>query len=465
MKRLNFNHQRFPGKLSKSQVILLLLLGIVIMYTIFPPVNAGNQDPKITASKIVAPVIKKVFDNGLTLLIKPNPANEVISVKAFVRMGAIYESVSRRGLSKLMQSILVKGTATRSAKDIVFETESAGASIDAGLVDSGYGHVSLRTTSIGFERSLPVFLDILQHPSFPVIEFEKERQLMLQQLTTAYDHPATEAYLNFRTLFYGDHPVGIRQEEIAKIVTTFTRDDLADWYRKTYIPNNMVISIVGKINPQIIEKIFQDSLGDWSNGKSLESTSTAVPSSAEDRQTVKIRDSQALFMILGYPAPLLSSEDSPVMSVINYILGGDMGSRLFVELRDKKGLAYNISTDYYASIYPSHIYAFMATAPENYPAAKNGIIAEFKRLTDELVPAEELQTAKQALKGRFLMSHETNASQADYLGSYELLGVRYQHDQEYPELIDKVTAVEIQRVARKYFTHYSLSVLSPVKVD
>jgi predicted Zn-dependent peptidase len=458
--------------IKKSQIQWVVGL-VILTILIFPNLQSlalAETDKKtdIETNPIVKnsnPIIKQVFDNGLVLLIKPNPANEVVSVNAFIRMGAIYEPGNQRGLSKLMQNVLIKGTTTRSAKDIVFETESVGASIDAGLVDSGYGHLSLRTTLIGLDCSLPVFLDILQNPVFPIIEFEKEKQIMLQQLATAYDQPALEAYLNFRTLFYGDYPIGIRQEEIAKMVAKLTRDDLVAWYQKTYIPNNMVISIVGNINPRVIEKTFQDSLGKWLKGKELPSTSSAMPSFEDDRQIVKTRNSEASFLVLGYPAPVLSGDDNPTMSVINYILGGDMGSRLFVELRDKNGLAYDVSTEYYASNYPSNIFAFMATAPENYQAAKTGIIAEFKRLTTQLVPAEELQAAKQALKGRFLMSHETNASQSDHLGGYELLGVGYQYDQTYPQLIDKVTAADIQRVAQKYFAHYSLSVLTPVKVD
>lgn len=461
-----------PGKplLKGLWLIVAGFLGAGLIYVHMQlPVNAGTNpvngaSKNNTANNKTPIIIKQVFDNGLVLLIKPNPANEVVSVQALIRMGGIYESQSKRGISKLMQQVLLKGTATRDAKSIVLETESVGASIDAGLADSGYGSVALKTTLPGFERSLPVFLDILQNPSFPPQEFVKEKQLMLQQLNTANDHPATTAYVNFNNLFYGGYPVGMKPEEIAQKVRLLTRDDLVAWYQKTYIPNNMVISIVGNVDPQQISKIFQDSLGGWARGSQLAVTSATVPPFEEDRQIIKTRDSQALFMILGYPAPDIFSEDYPAMKVINYILGGDMGSRLFVELRDKKGLAYSVSTEYYPSNYPANIYAFIATAPENYRLAREGIIAEFKRLTTELVRPEELKSAKQALKGGFLIGHETNASQGKYLGSFELLGLGYQYDETYPGVIDKVTATDIQRVACKYFSHYVLSVLTPEAV-
>ncbi len=462
-----------PGRLQNRGLWLIVaafLLAGLIYFQLQLPVNAGTNPPvgstaKTNATKNKTPVvIKQVFDNGLILLIKPNSANEVVSVQALIRMGAIYEPQSKRGISKLLQQVLLKGTATRDAKGIVLETESVGASIDAGLADSGYGSVSLKTTLAGLERSLPVFLDIIQNPSFPPREVAKEKQLMLQQLTAMNDRPATAAYLNFSNLFYSGYPVGMKPEEIAQKVRLLTRDDLVAWYQKTYIPNNMVVSIVGNVDPQQISKIIQDVFGGWPKGNEPVVTSAIVPSFDEDHQIIKTRDSQALFMILGYPAPDIFSEDYPAMKVIGYILGGDMGSRLFVELRDKKGLAYNVNTDYYPSNYPSNIYAFIATAPENYRSAREGIIAEFKRLTTEQVLPEELNSAKQALKGSFLMGHETNANQGRYLGSFELLGLGYQYDQAYPEVIDKVTAADIQRVARKYFTHYVLSVITPAAV-
>jgi predicted Zn-dependent peptidase len=457
------------GKVCARVILAGFLWAGLIYFLTQLPVNAGvnptGGTSKTTVAKSSAPIIvKQVFDNGLTMIVKPNPANEVVSVQALIRMGGIYEPQSKRGLSKLMQQVLLKGTTTRGAKEIVLETESVGASIDAGLADSGYGSVSLKTTLAGFEQSLPVFLDILKNPAFGPREFAKEKQLMLQQLTATNDDPADTAYLNFRSLFYGDYPLGMKSEEIAKMVGLLTRDDLVDWYQKTYVPNNMVISIVGNVDPERMSKIFQDALGAWTKGKGPTITSAVVSPLDHDRQIIKTRDSQAIFMILGYPAPDIFSGDYPAMEVLNYVLGGDMGSRLFVELRDKKGLAYNVSTGYYPSNYPSNIFAFMATAPRNYNSAREGIINEFRRITTEPVSPEELKNAKQALKGSFLMSHETNASQGRYLGSFELLGLGYQYGQTYPGLIDKVTAEDIQRVARKYFRHYVLSVLTPVTV-
>jgi predicted Zn-dependent peptidase len=453
------------GISDRAQQAWIRLITVLAIFTIC--LLPFSNQPLAAATTIHADssqVIKKVLANGLTILIKPSAANEVVVVDAFLRMGAIYETQNQRGISKLVQRILTKGTATRNAQDIVYQTESVGASIDANIDSYSYGSVSLKTTHDGFDTGLKVFLDVLLNPSFPEKEVIKEKQLMIEQLLTSTDQPTSVVFQNFLALFYGDHPMGMKPETISQNVATITREDILTWYHKIYTPSNMVISIVGQVDPDVIAKILQESLGKLAKGEEPTPVSAVAPSLEDDQQIMKTRDSQAVFMVLGYPTPEIASQDYPVMGVINYILGSDMGSRLFVELRDKRGLAYNVSTGYDAANYPTYIYAFMATAPKNYPEAKKGIIKEFRRLTTEPVPEHELEVAKVALKGGYLMGHETNADQSRFLGSYELLKLGYPYDDDYPHLIDKVTADDVLRVAAHYFKHYSLSAISPVEV-
>jgi zinc protease len=443
---------------SRRFGIFTLLIALILLANFYQPVAADSIEPYQTA------VIKKIFPNGLTLLIKPNAANEVVVVNAFARMGAFYETPEQRGISKLMQRVLIKGTSTRSAQDIVYQTESLGASIDSQIDSFSSGSVSLKTTLDGLDAGLQVFLDILMHPSFTAKEITKEKELMIQQLSSTTDQPTGEAFQNFLELFYGNQPLGMKSEAIAKNVATMTRKDILAWYRRIYVPGNMVISIVGKVDPEQIEATLLKTLGMMNKGKVPGQVAASLPSRETDQQQNSTRESQAVFMILGYPAPRIDSPDYPVMGVINYILGSDMGSRLFTELRDKKGLAYNVSTGYEAANYPSYLYAFMATAPANFAAAKAGILKEFARLITEPVPEHELEIAKIALKGGYLLEHETNLSQSRFLGSYELMGLGYLYDDAYPHMIESVTAADVQKVAAKYFRHYSLSVVSPVKI-
>ena len=142
-----------------------------------------------------------------------------------------------------------------------------------------------------------------------------------------------------------------------------------------------------------------------------------------------------------------------------------MGSRLFSKLRDQQGLAYSVNSGYWKAEVGSSIYVFMATAPENYRTARDGIIAEFDRLIKEPVPTSELEAAKRSANGQYLMSHETNAAQGSFLARYEFLGLGYSYDDIYPQLIEAVTPADIQRVASQYFKHYCLSVVTPEELQ
>lgn len=451
------------GRKRVIKSLLALLLALTVFNIGFTKDCAWADSNQFLSGNYSAAVIKKVFTNGLTLLIKVNPANDVVAVNLMVKMGPKYEPLEKLGVSSLMQRVITKGTTTMNAQEIAMKTEATGSSISAGT-GSGSGNLILRTTRSGLESSLPIFLDLVQNPAFPEEEVAKEKEIRLQQLATAGDQPTNIVFNNYFKLFYGAHPDGALPEEVAKTTAGLTREDLITWHRRTYVPENMVISVVGKVEPERIITAFAESLGELPRGAEPLRLWSEVP--AKDRNLVSInqKKTEALFMVLGYPAPDYHSEDAPVMEVLTEVLGGGMGSRLFSKLRDAQGLAYSVNAGYWKSQVGSSIYVFIATAPENYRSVREGIIAEFDRLIKEPVPSSELDKAKRSVKGQYLMRHETNAAQGSFLAQYELLGFGYKYDDIYPQLIEKVTPADLQRVASRYFKNYCLSVSTPVEL-
>jgi zinc protease len=421
---------------------------------------AGNGPVQAQPTKI----FREILPNGLTLIVKPNSANEVVAVDVFLKSGPLYETPDQRGISSLTQRVLIRGSATRSAREIAVETESVGAELTAG-VGNEYGYVSLSTTRAGLDKGLEVLLDVLQHPSFTESELEKERQMLVEMLAAREDRPFEAAYTGFINLFYAGHPFGTRTGDLIRTVGNLTKADLESWYKKVYVPNNMVVSIVGKVNPAAVGKLIKNSLGKLSKGVILQMTAPAVKPAPQDRVINAEKKTNATFLVLGYPAPALQSKDAVVMEVVNRILGGGGEARLYMELREKRGLAYTVYSDYVKMSGQSYICAIMATNPNNFKAARDGIVKEFKRLTTTPVPAAELNAAKRAVKGSYMMSQETNSAQSGLLGRYELLGFGYQYDQKFPRLIGRVTAADVKRVARKYFRHYTMGVISATKID
>ncbi len=456
--KLNKIHRSFGLKL-----FLILLLTLAVLTTGFNEKSALAGSDRSAPGNYSASVIKKVFANGLTLLIKPNPANEVVAVNLILKMGLNYEPLDKLGVSSLTQRVLTKGTTTMNATKIAEKTEATGSFIGAGI-GAGSGNVTLRTTVSGLESSLPIFLDLIQNPSFPVEEVTKEKAIRLQQLAGADDQPTNIVFNNYFKLLYGSHPNGALPEEVAETTARLTREDLISWHRRTYVPENMIVSVVGKVEPETVIASFAQTLGKLPKGSEPLQLWSRIPAKDRNLLSIKEKNTEGLFMALGYPAPDYRSKDAPVMDVLTEILGGGMGSRLFNELRNKRGLAYSVNSGYWKTEVGSSIYVFMATAPENYRAAKDGIIAEFDKLIKEPVPISELETAKRSVKGQYLMSHETNAAQGSFLARHEFLGFGYSYDDIYPQLVEEVTPADLQRVASQYFKNYCLSVLTPVEL-
>jgi zinc protease len=424
------------------------------------PTRPQPANPRVTALQIV----KTVLPNGLTLLVKPTAANEVVALNLLVRSGPLYETMAQRGISSLTQQVLIRGSKTRTAQEIALATESVGAELTAGL-GSGYGYLALTTTTSGLDPALDILLDLLQQPSFAETEIAKEKKMLIENLAAREDQPFDAAYLNFMELFYAGHPYGVKTADLIAAVQKITRDDLVEWYQKVYVPQNMVISIVGKVDPRVIKQRLTAALGKLAVGKLPPLTVTPLQRQTKDVMEFKQRATQGLFLVLGYPAPQLTAKETLAMEVINRILGGGSEGRLYTELREKRGLVYTVYTGYEKLNGKSHICAVMATAPRNYQAARDQVVQEFQRLTRELVTARELATAKQAIRGSYLMSHETNTAQSQILGRYELNGLGYAYDQRFPQLIGQVTAADVKRVAQKYFKHYTMGVVAGQAVE
>jgi zinc protease len=443
--------------------LLVLLFGLMLGMTqaaLKKPSRSQSTNTRVTATQIV----KTVLPNGLTFLVKPTAANEVVALHLLVRSGPLYETREQRGISALTQQVLIRGSKSRNAREIALATESIGAELTAGL-GSGYGYVSLKTTTGGWDTALNILLELIREPKFPAGEFTKEQKMLTASLAAREDQPFVAAYFQFMELFYAGHPYGVKTADLIATVQKLTRDDLVAWYRKVYIPQNMVISIVGKVDPAAIRQRLAATLGKLPAGKPPQITETASARPDQDVLEFKQRATQGLFLVLGYPAPALNTRDSLAMDVLNRILGGGSEARLYTEVREKRGLAYTIYTGYEKRTDGAHLCAIMATAPQNYQAVRDQVVQEFQRLAKQPVTAGELAQAKQALRGSYLMRHETNAAQSLILGSCELNGLGYEYDQKYPQLLQQVTAADIKRVARKYFLHYTMGVVAGQPVE
>ncbi|MEO0770798.1 MAG: pitrilysin family protein, partial [Cyanobacteria bacterium J06649_4] len=200
--------------------------------------------------------LRVVLPNGLTVIAIENPVADIVAARMFVRAGHGYETAKNSGLFGLLTAVLTKGTARKNALDIAEVVESIGASFGADVA-SDYSIVSLKTVSADFETVLALAAEVLQQPSFPEDEIELERRLILQSLKSIKEQPFSVAYNHLREAIYAGHPYGLSNAQTEICMADFSREDLLGAHRTYFRPDNMVITVVGRISPSLSVKLIE----------------------------------------------------------------------------------------------------------------------------------------------------------------------------------------------------------------
>ncbi len=401
-----------------------------------------------------------ILPNGLKLILREDHASEVVALQAFVGTGARAEPAELAGIATLTSRLLLRGTKTRTEEQIFEEIENLGAHLNQDILPD-MAHVSLVATRTTLDRALPIYLDVLLNPAFAPEEIERAKAELIKELQALADRNFSVIYDNFQKALYGDHPYGRfpTPESIARI----TREDILNFYQRYHVPNNMTIVAVGAFDRAKLLAILRAKLRGLPKGsEELPLRPQTVQFDlVENRSVEAAKRSNLTWLVLGYPAPAVSSPDYPAMKLLNAIIGGGMSSRLFSELREKRGLAYSTGAFYPSRAEDSHLVTYIIALPQNADTARQGILEILQQIKERGVPEEELERAKSYVIGNYRIEHERAERRAWYLGWYETLGVGYQMDAQYPELIRGLTSEDIQRVAQQYLQYYVLSTLGP----
>lgn len=411
-------------------------------------------------------VHRAVLANGLVVLMVENPAADIVSARIFTRVGSRYEQPEQAGVSHLLSAVLTKGTERLSSQDIAEQVESVGASLGADAA-ADYCLLSMKTVSADFPEILGLAAEILRSPSFPDSEVELERRLTLQGIRSMQEQPFAIAQKQLRQAMYQAHPYGLPGLGTEATVSQLTRSDLLHHHQTYFRPDNMVISIAGRIVPEEALALVDTMFGDWQVPQQPDGQGAAFPSltlpslSADPYRTVTVQDTQQAIVMLGYLTPAVQSADYMGLKLLNTYLGNGLSSRLFVELREKQGLAYEVSAFYPTRLDTSQFVVYMGTAPGNAAIALDGLKREVDRLGQVLLSDEELQAAKNKLLGQYALGKQTNAQLAQIFGWYETLGLGIEFDQTFQADIAAITAEEAQQLARRYFGEPYVSLVGP----
>lgn len=373
----------------------------------------------------------------------------IVAVKMIFPGGNREESQDKLGVGTLLQRVWTSGTPHFNSKQIAYQLDSLGASIN-GYVGRHTMGLSVEFLSKQWSAVKPLLSEILLHPTFPQDEFETEKEILLQDIRSERDTPGQICQLNFVNSLYENHPYGRSSLGKESTVASLTTQDLKDFYRDFIHQSEVVVSTVGHFDKGSWEMEIAELLHQLpKEGKKAQKS---FPLKRKENLSVVLAKKEPLsqsHMIIGFLGPDLHNPDRFALKLLNSCLSGQ-GGRLFLELRDKQSLAYTVAPLHSENPDAGMFGVYIGCSPEKLPIAIHGIRKELEKTLDKAMSAKELARAKQYWIGRFELEMQRFSSQSMIFGLDEAYGLGYDYSLKIADKIKSITAEEIRQTAEKY---------------
>lgn len=408
-----------------------------------------------------ADITRVTLAGGITLLVKEVHSTPVVAMYAAFPGGLRFEDQGKNGIGAFTATLLARGTETMSRAQLARELEMMAGGVGgySGWNSTG---VSGKFLSRQLDRGLEIFADIIKRPVFPEHEVEKLKDETYAAIKRQEDNiPSYTFRLLYRTL-YKDHPYGMPNIGTLETVKTFTRDDVVEHYRRFFVPGRMVLTVVGDVDTEHVIDRVNTLFSDFTHTAGKLPAPPVEKRQNEIRKTGEVKETAQTNIALAFLGASIGDEDSYTLKVIDQILS-NQGGRLFIELRDRKSLAYSVSAFSKEGVDPGLFAVYIGCAPNKKDDAIKGLMEELERITKEKVSDEELKRAKNSIIGSYEIGLQSVSSQATNITYNELYGLGYDFSRHFPEKIDAVTSEDLLKAARKYITleAYTISVVGP----
>ena len=402
-----------------------------------------------------------VLDNGITLIVTENDTADLVACRIFLKnAGTRWESCEQAGLFHLIATTLTKGTETLTAAQIAESVESVGASLGADTT-SDYFFLGFKTISVDFSLLLAMASEILRKPIFPAAEVELEKRQILQGIRSQQELPMNVAFNQLRQAMYPNHPYGVSVLGTQETVSSLTQADLVEYHQRFFRPDHLIVSLSGRITHAAAIAQVEKTFGDWSPPTHVHPKLDLAPLIPTTTLCAVAQETQQSIIMLGYLGTSVNHQDYPVLKLLSSYLGNGLSSRLFVELREKLGLAYDVSAFYPTRLDTANFITHMGTAPENTAIALDNLRSEIARLSETTLSPKELQGAKNKLLGQQALGKQSNSEIAQLNGWYEALGLAQSFESQFQSAIAQITSQQVQQVAQTYFQCPYVSLVGP----
>jgi zinc protease len=428
------------------------------LYALLPDGTAPKAKANVETNTDNA-IQKIVLPNGLTLLVKEDHRLPFVEFRAVFKGGVLAENTANNGTTMLLAKLLIKGTKTRNAEKIATEIESVGGSIDSYGGNNSFG-INAEVLSEDFATGLDLLADVILNPVFPADELEREKEVQIAGIRSRKDELLKSASLAMRRALFGDAGYGLdslgTEESAAKVSVA----SLKAFQQKLVVPNNCVLAIYGDVKTADVKAAVEKAFAGWKKSADI-SLSSHSPALTSPKRTEETRDKKQAVLVIGFPGTTLADDDRYVLDLLQECCS-DLGSRLFLRIREQLGLAYYVGAQNFAGLVPGYFAFYTGTEPAKVAQVETELLKEAELLRTEGLSADELKRAKAKIIGGKKIARADLGNLASTSALDELYGLGWQRADLDDAKYEAVTLEQIKAAAQKYLKPDAL-VISVVK--
>jgi predicted Zn-dependent peptidase len=415
----------------------------------------------------VAVFERSVLPNKLRVLTAPLDHAQSVACFVMLAAGSRYERSENRGIAHFAEHMFFKGTEKRpSSRILTTLIDGIGGEFNA-FTSKEYTGYYVRCAGADRDTALDVLLDMLRHSKFDPEEIEREKGVILEEMNMYQDTPRDHIGTVYEDLMYGDNPLGWEVLGTKETIKGATRETFVDYVDEWYTPERMVVGVSGMVGDGLLP-MLEGLLGDLEPNGDRRPAPAQLERPAGPRVAVENKkDAEQAHLVVGVPSYPIEHPDRYALQMLSAVLGSGMSSRLFLEVRERRGLAYYVHGMNHSYTDAGSLLAQAGVDINRIDEAIKVIVEQFSRMADEEVPSDELEKSRSMVKGRFVLRTESPQGLIMYGLNREVLEGQVLEPEELLEQIDSVTAEDIQRVAQDLISreNLNLAVIGPFDDD
>ena len=401
------------------------------------------------------------LSNGIRVLTAPIPHAQSVTCFLMFAAGSRYETRETNGIAHFTEHMFFKGTERRpTARHIAGEVDAIGGEFNA-FTGKEYTGYYVKCAAPQIDTALDVLVDMIRNSKFEAEEIEREKGVILEELNMYLDTPRDMVDNVYERLLYGDQPLGWLVIGHKESIQSANRDTFLGYMNRWYTPSRLVVGIGGRVDIELIPRL-EELLGSFGGDGAAGPPPATLEQNGRARVRVETKESDQAHVCIGMPSYPLGHPDRYVLHLLTVVLGGGMSSRLFTEVRERRGLAYYVYGVNHSYTDAGSLFSQAGVDIDRIDEAVTTIASELKRIADEPVPADELEKARNFAKGRFVLQLESPQGLLMFGLRREVLENRLTEPTEVLDGLDAVTAEDVQRVAQDLLAGgLNLAVIGP----